>query len=71
VSLVAKVFVVLNLIVSVFFLVFAMNVWTANTKWQKMYEMEKMQNVPLLAAAQKVELDLDKKTGQLARPEHR
>jgi chromosome segregation ATPase len=61
VSLVAKVFVVLNLIVSVFFLVFAMNVWTANTKWQKMYEMEKMQNVPLLAAAQKVELDLDKK----------
>lgn len=60
-SLVAKVFVVLNLIVSVFFLVFAMNVWTANTKWQKMYEMEKMQNVPLLAAAQKVELDLDKK----------
>lgn len=57
-SLVAKVFVVLNLIVSVVFLVFAMNVWTANTKWQKMYEKEKMLNVEFLAKAQKHELDL-------------
>jgi len=58
VSLVAKVFVVLNLIVAVVFLVFAMNVWTANTKWQKMYEKEKMENVTILATAQKSQLNL-------------
>ena len=51
-SLVAKVFVVLNLIVSVTFLVFAMNVWTAQTKWQRMFEIEKKQNVEIVAANQ-------------------
>lgn len=57
-SLVAKVFVVLNLLVSVAFMVFAMNVWTAQTKWQKLYEVEKDRNVEFLARAQKRELDL-------------
>lgn len=59
-SLVAKVFVVLNLIISVAFLVFAMNVWTQGTKWQKMYEKEKVQNVDWLAKTQKVQLDLSR-----------
>jgi len=58
VSLVAKVFVVLNLVVSVAFLIFAMNVWTANTKWQKMYEVEKMKTVEFLAKTQKREKEL-------------
>jgi hypothetical protein len=58
VSLVAKVFVVLNLVVSVTFLIFAMNVWTAQTKWQRMYELEKAQNVPLLVSHQKREKEL-------------
>jgi len=58
VSLVAKVFVVLNLIVSVAFLVFAANVWTAQTKWQKMYEKEKIANVQELAQIQKREVAL-------------
>jgi hypothetical protein len=58
VSLVAKVFVVLNLILSVAFLVFAMNVWTAPTKWQKMYEVEKAKNVEFLAKTQKREKEL-------------
>jgi len=58
VSLVAKVFVVLNLIVSVTFLIFAMNVWTAQTKWQKMYEVEKMKNVEFVAAGAKREKEL-------------
>ncbi len=57
-SLVAKVFVVLNLVVSVAFLIFAMNVWTANTKWQKMYEVEKMKTVEFLAKTQKREKEL-------------
>lgn len=57
-SLVAKVFVVLNLIVSVAFLVFAANVWTAQTKWQKMYEKEKIANVQELAQIQKREVAL-------------
>jgi hypothetical protein len=52
VSLVAKVFVVLNLILSVAFLIFAMNIWTAQTKWQKMYELEKKTHVEDLAKAQ-------------------
>jgi len=60
VSLVAKVFVVLNLIISVAFLVFAMNVWTAQTKWQKMYEKEKVSNVEWLAKTQKTELGLSR-----------
>ena len=57
-SLVAKVFVVLNLIVSVTFLIFAMNVWTAQTKWQRMYEVEKVQNVRLVASDAHRERDL-------------
>lgn len=57
-SLVAKVFVVLNLLVSVAFLVFAANVWTAQTKWQKMYEIEKTKNVEILAKVQKREVAL-------------
>ena len=59
-SLVAKVFVVLNLIVAVLFLVFAMNVWTANTKWQKMYEKEKMTDVDHLTQWQKIQLNLSR-----------
>ncbi|HYG75094.1 MAG TPA: hypothetical protein VEK08_08835 [Planctomycetota bacterium] len=57
-SLVAKVFVVLNLLMSVAFLVFSANVWTAQTKWQKMYEVEKAKNVEFLAKVQKRELGL-------------
>ncbi len=59
-SLVAKVFVVLNLIISVAFLVFAMNVWTQGTKWQKMYEKEKVANVNWLATNQKLQLELSR-----------
>lgn len=59
-SLVAKVFVVLNLLVSVAFLVYAANVWTAQTKWQKMYEQEKVKNVEWLAKTQGRELGLSK-----------
>jgi len=58
VSLVAKVFVVLNLLLSVAFLVFSANVWTAQTKWQKMYEVEKAKNVEILAKVQKREIGL-------------
>lgn len=57
-SLVAKVFVVLNLLVSIAFVVFAANVWTAQTKWHKMYEVEKTRNVEWLANTQKRELEL-------------
>lgn len=57
-SLVAKVFVVLNLLLSVAFLVFSANVWTAQTKWQKMYEVEKAKNVEILAKVQKREIGL-------------
>jgi hypothetical protein len=60
VSLVAKVFVVLNLVVSVAFLVFAANVWTAQTKWQKMYEKEKIANVEKLARIQEREIGLSR-----------
>jgi hypothetical protein len=60
VSLVAKVFVVLNLVLSVTFLIFAMNIWTAQTKWQKMYEQEKKAHVENLAKAQKEQLLLAK-----------
>ena len=59
-SLVAKVFVVLNLVVSVAFLILSMNVWTAQTKWQKMYEVEKSRNVEFLGNAQKRELELSR-----------
>jgi len=58
VSLVAKVFVVLNLLISVAFLVFSANVWTAQTKWQKMYEIEKTKSVEVLVKAQKREVEL-------------
>ena len=57
-SLVAKVFVVLNLIISVTFMIFAMNIWVAQTKWQRMYELEKKNNVEFVAKAQKRERDL-------------
>ena len=57
-SLVAKVFVVLNLVLSVAFLVFAMNVWTANTKWQRMYEQERKGSIEIKMLAQKVQKDL-------------
>ncbi|HEY3319781.1 MAG TPA: hypothetical protein VGP72_04820 [Planctomycetota bacterium] len=57
-SLVAKVFVVLNLLVSVAFLIFAANVWTAQTKWQKMYEQEKIHTVEKLAKIQQEEVKL-------------
>ncbi len=57
-SLVAKVFVVLNLIVSVAFVYFAANTWTAQNKWQKMYEQEKIHTVENLAKAQKREIGL-------------
>jgi len=60
VSLVAKVFVVLNLVVSVFFLAYAANVWTTQTKWQKMYEVEKARNVEWLARTEKTEVGLAK-----------
>jgi len=58
VSFVAKVLVVFNLIVSAFFLYFAMHAWAAPTKWQKMYEVEKGRNVAAIAAQQKLEKDL-------------
>jgi hypothetical protein len=58
VSLVAKVFVVLNLVASVMFLIFALNVWTAQTKWQKMYEQEKVANVDKLRKIQEREVRL-------------
>lgn len=48
-SIVARVFVVLNLILSIVFLVFAMQIWTAPTKWQKMYEVERKKNIELKA----------------------
>jgi len=64
VSLVAKVFVVLNLLVSVGFLVFAANQWTAQTKWQKMYEKEKVQSVEAVARGQKRELELSRQVVQ-------
>ena len=56
-SLVAKVFVVLNLLVSVAFLVFAMNMWAAPTKFQRLYELEKVANVEALANVQKVQVE--------------
>jgi hypothetical protein len=61
VSLVARIFVVLNLLVAVAFVVYAANLWTARTKWQKMYEVEKVQNVQWLAKTQKRELDLSQR----------
>lgn|GEM_PF-1843777 len=57
-SLVAKVFVVLNLLISVAFLVFSMNVWTAQTKWQKAFEEEKTKSMLVLGEQQKLQVGL-------------
>ena len=57
-SIVARVFVVLNLIISVAFLIFALQIWTARTKWQKMYEKERATNVELKNTFQKREIPL-------------
>lgn len=59
-SLVAKVFVVLNLVAAVAFLYFAANVWTAQTKWQKMYEREKALNVEFLMQTQAKQVELSR-----------
>ncbi|GMV80357.1 MAG: hypothetical protein AMXMBFR7_15410 [Planctomycetota bacterium] len=57
-SIVARVFVVLNLILSICFLIYAMQIWTAKTKWQKMYEREREINIALKAAHQKEQIEL-------------
>ncbi|MCY3023157.1 MAG: hypothetical protein NTW87_29625 [Planctomycetota bacterium] len=59
-SIVARVFVVLNLLVSVAFLIFAANVWTAQTKWQKMYEQEKTKNVEWVGKVEERQLQLSR-----------
>jgi hypothetical protein len=51
---------VLNLVASVLFLGYAANVWTAQTKWQKMYEVEKAKNVEWLANVQKRQVELSR-----------
>jgi hypothetical protein len=58
VSIVARVFVVLNLILSIVFLVFAFEIWTARTKWHKMYEAERLVNIRLKEDHQKKEVEL-------------
>lgn len=63
-SFVAKVFVVFNLLLSALFLYFAMHVWTAQTKWEKMYWVEKARTVEALAAQQKFEVDLAQRVGK-------
>ncbi|MCZ7646269.1 MAG: hypothetical protein M5U26_13465 [Planctomycetota bacterium] len=63
-SIVARVFVVLNLILSICFLIYAMQIWTAKTKWQKMYELERTTNIALKAANQKEEVELTKSNVQ-------
>lgn len=60
-SFVAKVLVVFNLIVSAFFLYFAMHSWAASTKWEKMYQVEKSRNVKEVAEVQAVQRDLSVK----------
>jgi len=64
VSIVARVFVVLNLILSVIFLVFALQVWTAQTKWQKLYEWERKANIELKDKNQHVLVELTKNNVQ-------
>jgi len=64
VSIVARVFVVLNLILSVVFLIFALQVWTAQTKWQKLYEWERKANIELKDKNQVVLVDLAKENVQ-------
>ncbi len=51
-SFVAKVFVVFNLLLSALFFYFAMYEWTAQVKWQKMYEAEKARKVTDVASVQ-------------------
>jgi len=58
VSIVARVFVVLNLILSVAFLIFALQIWTAKTKWQKMYEEERKAAIEKKAEVQKRTIEL-------------
>ena len=57
-SFVAKVFVVFNLLLSAMFFYFAMNEWTAQVKWQKMYEQEKARKVEELASIQQLQVKL-------------
>lgn len=57
-SIVARVFVVLTFIVSIVFLIFALQIWTARTKWQKLYELERQQNIERKAEIQKRIIDL-------------
>jgi hypothetical protein len=64
VSIVARVFVVLNLILSIVFLVSVFNIWTAPTKWQKMYEAERLANIRLKEDFQTKEVELAKATVQ-------
>ncbi len=59
-SIVARVFVVLNLLLSIAFLIFAMQIWTARTKWQKLYEHERLANVDIKAKFQARVIDLSK-----------
>ena len=59
-SIVARVFVVLNLILSIVFLTYAMQIWTAPTKWQKMYEVERIKNIEIKAYDQERVLELSK-----------
>jgi hypothetical protein len=58
VSFVAKLFVIFNFVLSIVFLIFAANVWTAQTKWRKMYEDEKTKHVVALAQLQKEDVKL-------------
>lgn len=57
-SFVAKVFVVFNLLLSALFFYFAMNEWTAQVKWQKMFEQEKARKVEELAGIQQLQVKL-------------
>lgn len=57
-SIVARVFVVLNLILSVAFLIFALQIWTAKTKWQKMYEEERKAAIEKKVEVQKRTIEL-------------
>ncbi|MBI3828977.1 MAG: hypothetical protein HY291_05655 [Planctomycetes bacterium] len=61
-SIVARVFVVLNLILSVAFLIFALQIWTAKTKWQKMYEEERKANIEKKSEVQARLIELSKDT---------
>lgn len=65
-SIVARVFIVLNLIVSIIFLIFSMEIWTAKTKWQKMYEREREKNVEMKADWQNREIELETAVAQRA-----